>query len=213
MFIDPAVVAFFRDEMTLVKINAEVDTALAREFAVSGYPTNVLIHKDRQEVDRIVGFAPANDFVETLINYGKGIGTLDDLLNKFKANPDRVMAFEIADKYKYRGKSEDALKWLDKVIASGSKTDSLSGESRISRADLYRRAKDYDKALREFEAVSKDFDGDGFGQLAEIYIPICYKQKGDTVASIRAFEMFISKHPMSEDVKYAREQIAKLKGE
>ncbi len=199
--------------MILVKINAEKDTAASNAFHVSGFPTAVMIDKDGNEIDRVVGYAEPEQYLETLRDYAKGIGTLGDLLNKFKENPNREMAYEIADKYKYRGGMDDAKTWYQKVIEMGEPKDSLSGESRIALADMIRRAKEYDKALAAFEKVMEDFNGTSFGELAEIYRAIVYRQKGDTAAALSAFEQFVKNHPESEDVGYAQKQIKKLKGE
>ena len=202
---------FFTNEMLLVKVNAEVDTLLAKKYAISGYPTLVLVHPDGVEIDRLVGYEPIAPFLQHLRDYKNGIGTLDDLLNKAKASTDRGLYMEIADKYKYRGGPEDAKIWFTKVVESGSATDSLAGEARMSLADMIRRAKDYDAALAKFQAIEKDF-GDGmFAETAAIWQAIVYRQKGDTVQAISGFERYISAYPNAEDVEYAQKQIEKLK--
>ncbi|MFQ5454256.1 MAG: thioredoxin fold domain-containing protein, partial [Candidatus Zixiibacteriota bacterium] len=159
VLIDDKVIDFFSSEMVLLKVNAEVDTALAKSYHISGYPTIVLTDSKGEEIDRIVGYRPADEFLQTLENYKNGIGTLDDLLSKADTSENRNLYFEIADKYKYRGGVEEAKNWYKKVIDAGEPTDSLSGESRLSIADMYRRAIDYDKSLEAFNKTMKDFKG------------------------------------------------------
>ncbi len=213
VFSDDKGITFFTDTMMLVKINAEEDTLLRDRFKIMGYPTAVMIDSEGQEVDRIVGFAETEEYLQILQDYAQGIGTLDDLLSKFAQNPDRDTAFIIADKYKYRGGADEAAEWYRRVIDMGGPTDSLSGESRLSLADVYRRGEEYERALTAFESVMEDFTGTFFGETAEIYRAIVYRQKGDTATAIEAFEQFVVNNPDSEDVEYAQGQIRKLKGE
>jgi len=210
---DQKVIDFFTNEMILAKINGKTDTMLSRQYHVSAFPTLVMLDKEGKEVDRIVGYMPADNFLTKIRNYQKGIGTLQDLLNKAKTTPDRRLYFKIAEKFKYRGGGEDAATWYQKVIDEGDPVDSLSGESRLSIADMHRRAKDYSKALEDFSQIMKNFDGSPFAEEAEIWRAIVFRQKGDTTNAIAAFEGFIKHYPNSEDVSYAEKQITKLKGE
>ena len=173
----------------------------------------ILIDKNGEEIDRIVGYLETDEFLKTLDDYQKGIGTLPDLLNRAKTETDRPLYFEIADKYKYRGAPEPAREWYDKVVAAGEPTDSLSGEARMALADMERRAKNYDAALDAFEAIMTDFSGKQAATDAEIWRAIVYRLRGDTTNAISVFEQYIVNHPESEDVEYARSQIARLKGD
>jgi tetratricopeptide (TPR) repeat protein len=203
---------YFKTKAVLVKIDAEVDSASAREMAVSAYPTLVLLDKKGEEIDRIVGYMETDPFLKQLDDYQKGIGTLADLLNQSKTDSSREMSFKIAEKYKYRGKPADATGWYEKVIAV-KPTDSLAGESRTALADMLRRAKKWDEALTAFAAIEKDFKETkySFSADAGIWQAITLSRKGDTTAAISAYEVFLKNYPNSEDTSYARKQIEKLK--
>jgi tetratricopeptide (TPR) repeat protein len=213
VFVDSQTIRVFSTEMVLTKINAEVDTAAARTFAISGYPTLVMVDKDGQEIDRISGYLPTKEFLKTIDDYSKGIGTLADLLNKAKVKPERQLSYDIADKYKYRGKPVEATEWYQKVIKGGQPNDSLAGESRMAVADMIRREKKWDEALTAFAAVEKDFKETkySFSADASIWQAITLSRKGDTTAAISAYEVFLKNYPNSEDTSYARKQIEKLK--
>ncbi len=47
-----------------------------KKYKVNGYPTVILANSSGQEIDRIVGYAPAPDFVRDIKGYLKGEGTL-----------------------------------------------------------------------------------------------------------------------------------------
>ncbi len=203
---------FFTNEMVLAKINAEVDTMVAQQYDVSGYPTMVLVDKQGNEVDRIVGFMPRDDYIAEMVNYSKGIGTLDDLLSQAEGSDDRMLMYRIADKYKYRGGDVEATEWFNRIIAAGEPTDSMSGEARLSLADMHRRANEFATAIEMYQAVVKDFGDTPHGEAGHIWTAITYRNQGDTTAAIEHFESFITAFPNSEDVDYARKQIARLNG-
>ncbi|MCK4632860.1 MAG: thioredoxin family protein [candidate division Zixibacteria bacterium] len=212
VFMDPKGIEFFTNQAILVKINAGVDSLLKKEQQVSALPTSILFDKDGVEIDRIIGFMEVDDFLKTVTDYQNGIGTLADLLNRVGTEADRSLYMEIAEKYKYRDGSDDAGTWYQKVIDEGDRTDSLSGECRMSLADMKRRAEEYDAAIVGFNGVINDYEGQMFAQDAHIWIAIVHRQKGDTAVAIEAFENYIKKFPESEDIKYAQGQIDKLNG-
>lgn len=200
--------------MIIVKINARGNDSLAaKQYNVSGFPTFVVTDSKGGEVDRIVGYLPAEEFLTKIDDYMNGIGTLDDLLAKAEESKDRSLYFEIADKYKYRGGPEEAKIWFEKVVADGEPTDSLSGEARFSLADMMRRSKDYDDSIDAFAAIKKDFKDTPLAETASLYIPYVTMKKGDTTNAILGFEKFIKEFPKSEDVQYAENTIRELNGQ
>ncbi len=214
MLIDSSMIEYFSYEMIFVKVHAEkADSLTAKEYNVSGFPTFVVTDSKGVEIDRIVGYLEAKDFLAKVNDYQNGIGTLDDLLSKVEASKDRALYFEIADKYKYRGGAEEAKSWFEKVVADGEPTDSLSGEARFSLADMMRRNKEYDASIAAFRTIKSDFNGTHFDETASIYIPYVTMKKGDTANAIMEFKNFIKQFPESDDVEYATTKISELNGE
>lgn len=213
MFRDQRAITYFTDEVILAKINAEVDTALAARLKISGYPTAVLLNAEGNEIDRIIGYYDTEEYLQILRDYEKGIGTLDNLLTRAESESDnRELAFEIGDKYKYRGGGELAVEWFDKAVSKENPLDSLSGVSRLAVANLYYRAKDFDLALGSYDQIKDDFKELPAGEEADLWGGIVYRKIGDTTQAISRFEEFIKQFPESEDVEYAQEQIGKLMG-
>jgi len=200
VFTDQKAIEFFTNEMLLVKIDCDVDTLTKKHYRVSGYPTTVLIDGDGDDIDRIIGFKPAEEYMQTLVDYSNGIGTLADLLRQAETKEDRVLYYEIANKYKYSGGTREAETWFSRVIKAGDPVDSLSGMSRLGTADLYRRAGEYGRSLAAFQQMAVDFKGTVFEETADIYTAIVYKRLADTTAAVTAFQNFVEKYPDSEDV-------------
>ena len=210
MFTDPKAIDFFTNNMILVKVNAKVDTAVSNRYHAKAFPTSILIRKNGEEVDRLLGNDSADGYIQTFVDYTNGIGTLDDLLGRAEGVVDRSLFLEIADKYKYRGDADDATPWLNRVIEAGEPLDSLSGEARMSLAYMLRRAEKYDEAIAAFDKIAEEFVDTYHGMDAVIYQGICHRAKGDTATAIATFEAYIETFPESEDVEYAQGQIEKL---
>lgn len=210
MFVDAKAIQFFTSNMILAKVQAEEDTLTAQKYHVNGYPTSILLNKSGEEIDRVVGYAPPEEYVQTFVDFSNGIGTLDDLLGQAETSEDRDLFMQIGDKYKWRGSNDNANSWYTKVIAAGEPLDSLSGEARMAQADMYRRDKVYDQALQAYKKIAGEFKT-YHGMDAVIYQAIVYGQMNDTATAIAAFESYIEQFPESEDVEYAQSQIEKFK--
>jgi outer membrane protein assembly factor BamD (BamD/ComL family) len=211
VFVDSPAVKFFNGEVLLVKVNAEEDSALAKAYSVVGYPTNVLVTPEGDEIDRIAGYRETDEFLQTIRDYERGIGTLDDLLARAETAADRGLYFDIGNKYKFRGKPDEAENWFRRVIEAGQPTDSMSGEARYAMATMYRRYDEYDRALEAFKEIQQDFRGTTLDEYSEIYIALVHRDKADTSKAIAAFKEFIERFPHSEDVEWAKNQIEQMK--
>jgi tetratricopeptide (TPR) repeat protein len=213
VFIDPKAIDFFTKDVLLAKIDAEKDTVSAQALHVSGYPTLVLLDNKGEEIDRIAGYLPTDELIRTITDYRAGIGTLADLLNKAKDSKDRGLYMQIGEKFKYRGIDTSAEKWYMKVVAAGDPLDSISGQSRMEIADMYRRNKSYDKAIGAFAAIAKDFTGRPTATDADWYIGDVYRRMKDTTSAIKSYEAWLMKYPTAdtEMVAYTKKVIEKLK--
>jgi thioredoxin-related protein len=116
------------------KVDAEKGEGieLAKKYNVVGYPTIVFVDGDGNEVDRIYGYYPAKDFLETIKNYSNRVKTLPALQKAVTENANDVTAnYLYAEKLLNVGKSEDAGKYFEFVIkndegnASGYYDDAL----------------------------------------------------------------------------------------
>lgn len=209
MFTDQTAIDFFSSNMILARIHAEQDTVVASKYHARAYPTSILLNKNGEEIDRLVGYDTTDAYLKTFVDFSNGIGTLDDLLGRAEAGGDRSLDLEIADKYKWRGEVDNAKAWFARVIQAGDPLDSMSGEARISEADMYRRDEDYDKAIETYQKIADEFTS-YHGIDAVIYIGLAQERKGDTAQAIATFESYIEQFPESEDVEYAQKRIAEL---
>jgi len=203
VFVDPKVIEFFTKEMILVQVNGDrVDTALAGQYCVAAFPTLVLMDKDGKEIDRVAGYLPPEEFMQTFRDYTKGVGTIADLVAKSKDSTSREYSLQIAERYKYTCDKAAAEQWYNKVIAAGDPLDSLSGECRSSIADMYSRAKRFDDAIAAYRKIIADFEGKQIAddsRQAIGYVYVRAKKYDDAIAEFKQIAAtFKGKQPATD---------------
>ncbi len=209
-FKDSSVKEFLKDYY-LIRVDAQEDTALTNKFGIVGYPTVVLCKPDGEEIDRFHYEDPEN-FIKKVNDYLNGKGTLSDLLNKFKEDSTNLdLIYEIADKYTYRNKPEEAKKYfsllfgLVKEDTSGYKERALYGI-----ANALRRSKQYDSAFVYFEKVYKEFKKSELAPDALYYLGYCKLKLGDKEGARKYWEEYLKVYPNSSDTSYVRKKLESL---
>ena len=99
----------FCEDLILVKIDGEVDSAAAVRYKVTSFPTVILFDPAGREVDRVVGYRAPPDLTLLLGRYLAGEGTLAMLLEQeAQAADDPVLVLMIAEKMLERGFYDEA---------------------------------------------------------------------------------------------------------
>lgn len=200
--------------MVFVKAEAKKDTVTGEKYQIAGFPTVVLMNSAGQEIDRIYGYAPPDEFVSTIKDYLQGKNTLEDIKKRFEAEPDAELAFRLAEKYEGRRMYDEAAKHYNKVVdldpedEKGNSDDALFG-----LAWLKVRDKKYTEAVEAFEYFLQRFPKSDMVTDAEAYIPYSYSKAGDTTKALNLYEEFLVKHPDSPDTGWVKDKIKELKGE
>jgi thioredoxin-related protein len=213
-YVDSSVIAFSKN-IVFAKINAEVDTAVAQKYKIMGYPTIILARADGTEIDRIGGYLPPAEFLETVDNYLHDRETLADYLRRADTSSTIEVNYVLANKYSDRGMNDKAIEYFNKVIMADPKAeDSLTPDAMLSLGYMYLRNDDYKKSFDQFKKVMKAFDGEETGADAMLYLAYGYRargEKGDTASAIKLYEDFLKKYPESPDTAHAMSMIEKLK--
>ena len=210
-FRDSAVAAL-SEKIIFAKINGGQDTVAREKHSIQGYPSLVLLDSAGQEIDRIGGFLPPDEFVITINNYLQGIGTLDYYLAIADTGSTPEIDFALAQKYGDRGLFDKSEEYFQKVIKTNKNNEgSFTSASMMALADISLRLDRYDEAIARYNMVKKKFPDSTTVNDADIYIAICHREKGDTTAAIKAFEDFLINYPNSPDSSYAQKQIDRLK--
>lgn len=62
----PAVITLLREKTVALRVNAEKERNLAKQYRIDAYPTLLVLRPDGTEIDRYVGYLTADQFRETL---------------------------------------------------------------------------------------------------------------------------------------------------
>ncbi|MEP7146509.1 MAG: thioredoxin family protein, partial [bacterium] len=102
------------------KIDAEKGEGpdLAKKYGVKGYPTIVFASADGNEIDRIYGYLPAEQFLQKMKDYNNGVNTFSALKKLVEDNPtDPEANYKLADKISSNGLEGDVKFYLNNTIS------------------------------------------------------------------------------------------------
>ena len=197
----------------LVGLNVDETPQYRKQFAVAGVPTVVVAKAGGKEIDRTFGFMKTADFITTVENYAKGIGTLAAMsAAEDKHADDPAFLFELGEKYFAHSHFDAA----DERFAAVIKLDSSNAAGRADDAQMY-RAKVYQKseewplAIAFCNALLKRWPKSDRAADAMIYAAWYSAKAGKTGDAIRGYNDYLARWPNGEDAGFAREQIKKLK--
>ena len=85
---------------TMARVNAEVDTVNAAKYNVHSYPTILLLRSDGTEIDRVVGYLRAPEFMTQVNDYLAGRNTLGTMeADAATKGSDPAFVYGLAEKY------------------------------------------------------------------------------------------------------------------
>jgi thiol-disulfide isomerase/thioredoxin len=122
---------------------------LARRYRVRGYPTLLFVDAAGEEIDRIVGYEPLEEFNEHVQRILRGEDTIADVRKRRAAAPDDPeLNLEYAGKLA-PSDPDGAEKLFAAVIASKTSDRSTVFKARLGRTEILADTKRHDEALRE----------------------------------------------------------------
>ena len=101
-YTDEKIIEFAKNNLISIKIDAEKGDGPEQKikYRIGGYPTILVLDSLGNEMDRIVGYRPPEEFLKELIRIKNGENTLSDLQAKYENNSgDISLQFNIAKKY------------------------------------------------------------------------------------------------------------------
>jgi len=114
-FVDERVVAAMTQGFIPYSVDVESDAGgvLAETYNITGLPTFLFLDAKGRAVDALMGFVPADPFLESIARIQKGTDTIPDLERRIAATPeDLELRFELAQKYELVGNPEGYEKQL-----------------------------------------------------------------------------------------------------
>jgi len=195
-YTDPRVADFVNSRLIPIKIDAEKGEGieLAKKYGVRAYPTILLITSNGEEIDRLLGYIPAEPFVRGLEDCLSGKNTVGALNQAIEKNPHDVDAiFALGSKYQERGDATGSVANFEKVLAlDPSNTKHHNEDARFAIAVQKFRGEGNPGALQSY--IATDSTSPRATQAYAFLISYYLKQKEGQDAKV-AFERYLSLHP------------------
>ncbi|MDD5362640.1 MAG: thioredoxin fold domain-containing protein [Ignavibacteria bacterium] len=176
---------------------------LKKKFGVAGYPTVIFVNGDGEEIDRIVGYLPAKDFLSIMKDYNAGKNTLPSLKKILEINPDDIEAnFKMGKKYSDGGDVEKAKPYLDKVVKLD--PDNRAGwtdDAELLLAQISNKTEDLESFIKKYP--NSEVLKQAYMSLAEISFGEKKIDKADEYYKI-LFDMY---GKQDEDIKFGYGQL------
>ncbi len=209
-FKDSLIIAMSNDNI-FVKINAEVDTALASRFAISGFPTVVVTKPDGSEIDRIQGFVDANEFYNQVNLYLIGKETLEDYLTRLEDEADnQIYLTTIAEKYTDRSEFAKAIEFYNKVIALDPENiRGYAAKGLLGISGVQGISKDYAAAIATCQDIIKRFPTSPEADDASAMLGYYTAKSGDETGALTIYRDYLQKYPEGRN-RWVQERLADL---
>jgi len=157
-YVAPKVIRL-QDQLVFAKVNGHEDTALVRQYGISGYPTIILLAATGEEIDRMWGYFPPDSFRQTVTDYLTGVGTLPALEKQLAKEPENIgLLMQVGEKYASRSRFEKAVELYKQVIAKDRENKTGKVPEAISNAgDALSRGKKFMIAKKYFQTIVEKY--------------------------------------------------------
>lgn len=185
-----------------------MDTITAAQYTVRYYPTICILREDGTEIDRIVGYYPAPEYIRQVEDYLAGRNTLASMLEEEQAKKDSAdFVYRLGDKLAFHGRFDEAKQRYRRVVSldpenrTGDVDDALYSLSRMARKD-----KDYVKARKYAQTILDRYASSDMMKPAFLQVGINLRLEGSYPQARKVFLDYVRRFPDDEDTPWAQEQ-------
>jgi thioredoxin-like negative regulator of GroEL len=183
-YVDPSIVALSR-EFVCLKINAERERQLAREFRIAAYPIIVLLSRDGTETKRLYGYQTAAALRMELDRILNDTQRLDTLAGKYKQSPgDGEAGYLYADELMAKGRFKEAEKILEKMVRRGN--DARKADAVLNLAICRFKEGSWKQAATELVKFSSRFKSSERIDEAELFYGLSLLNSGQKEKGLEA---------------------------
>ncbi len=201
VYTDPAVVALLQQVLTY-KVDADKteNQDLKQHFLVHSLPTLVLCRPNGEEIDRIVGYRPAEDFLAAVLDGLADRNTLPDLREQLREDPfDPFLLLRIGTKHARKLNQHQARLYLERALElDPDNRRGIAARALWQLGDLQRRLGHDEAAINHYLRILMDYPD---SPLAERILPmVAYIQQksGDLEGMVATYGEIARRHP--EDI-------------
>ncbi|HXF58201.1 MAG TPA: hypothetical protein VN539_00080 [Candidatus Saccharimonadales bacterium] len=192
----------------MAKLNAEVDTTTAARYRVRGYPTILVLNEKGEEIDRVVGYYRAPEFISQVEDYLAGRNTLASMIAEEPAKKnDPEFTYKLADRFADHGLSDESRKRFLVFVAMDPKNVSGHTDDAYYRlARMARKDKDYVAEWKYAKIIVDRYPDSDMYKSGIIEMGQGHRRAGELAVARKIFLDYAKRFPQDEDAPWAREQ-------
>lgn len=188
-------------DMVLLRLNTEdggEGTQFARKYSISSLPTFLVLAPDLSMAGMIRGYAPPNDFVQSLkATRSKYDVFLRRVKNEDKLGKDWVQRLELAKEFTSRGSFDKSEPRLRKLTTEKGVPAAIRDEAYYQLALTYTMQRKFDEGLKAIKELTRR---SGLGESVEsatFLAGTIYLDQGNLLAARNQFRYFMDHYPTS----------------
>lgn len=165
-----------------------------------------------EEIDRTLGYVPTNEFITTIENYEKGIGTMASMLaEEDSKEDDPQFLMDLGEKLYAHSRFEDAdVRYAGVIKLDSANAAGLAADAQLQRARTSAKLDNYPLAVAFCDALIKRWPQSDLLPDATIYAAYYSDKAGRTDDAVTIYKRYLEKWPEGEDAEWATGQIKKL---
>ncbi len=156
---DKRIIKYASENLISIKIDAEkgIGPEQKKTYRVRGYPTILLLDPSGNEIDRIVGYRPPDEFMSELERIKSGTNTLSFLQSKYLRNmDDPSLELTLAEKYIDLNVKDSAEKHLRNALQYYEQESEFSFQRIFNISQLYYRIGSIDVSIELLDNLVED---------------------------------------------------------
>ena len=149
-FSNKKIIDFANNHLISLKIDAEKGSGPMQKekYRVRGYPTIIVLDNSGNELDRIVGYLPPDNFLKELNRIKNGTNTLSDLQLKFSENSnDIAIQLDLAKKFIDLNVKDSAKRYLDDIQSYHISHNAFTFQNFYNLSQLYYKIGEIDVSI------------------------------------------------------------------
>ncbi len=180
----------------------------AAQYRVRSYPTILVLKENGEEIDRVVGYYRAPEFMSQVEDYLAGRNTLASMIAEEPAKKDSAaFVYRLGERFADHGLFDEARTRLARMLGLDPKNETGNVDDALYRlARMARKDKDYAAARKCAQTILDRFKDSDMMKPAFLEVGIDWKKDGQLEKARKIFLDYTKRFPDDEDAPWAREQ-------
>jgi tetratricopeptide (TPR) repeat protein len=201
------------EKMVFIKIDADKDSTIARQYGVAFYPTIVVVKPGGNEIDRLTGYYPPAEFYNEIQLYLQGRETLDDYLGRLQDEPNEPdYLIAVAEKYRNRSEWDKALEYYKQILTLNlPDSEEFVQEALFEIAVLNGEKGDFPVSLANFQdLLGRKLDSLKRQDVAR-RMPFYMAKSGDAKQALILYQQYLDRYPNGDYANWVRDRMDDLR--